>query len=87
MKTLTNSTLRTIDRAISKLGPLSFLLDKIVERVAPVATASACAGSFCKTTCTNVRCGHFLVGYSYYSTAPRGCEQGIYTCSVRFCTC
>ncbi len=87
MQTLIDFTLRAIEYAITKSGHLNFLLDKIVARVALVAPASACGGSFCKTSCTNVRCGHFMVGYSYYSTAPRGCEQGIYTCSVRICTC
>jgi len=88
MKTLTDSTLSLINRVCTKLGPLSFLLDKAVEKVAPTTTASACAGSECVyTECTDVRCGHHMVGYFLYSTAPRGCEQGIITCKVASCFC
>lgn len=88
MNNLTNSTLNAIDRASAKLGPLSSLLDKIVERVVPTTTASACAGSECVyTECSNVRCGHGMVGYYLYSTAPHGCEQGIITCRVASCFC
>jgi len=86
MKNGPDSTLSVIDRASSKLGPISSLLDKIVERVVPTVTASACRGSYCFTACGG-RCGHFLAGTAYYSTAPRGCEQGIYTCSVSGCLC
>jgi hypothetical protein len=86
MQHLTDSTLSLIDRTTSKLGPFSSLLDKIVERVVPSVTASACAGSFCKTVC-GPRCAHGFAATSYYSTAPRGCEQGIYTCSVHGCFC
>ena len=88
MKNLTNSTFSAIDRASSKLGPLSSLLDKVVERVVPSVTASACPGSECVyITCTNIRCGHHMVGYYNYSTAPRGCENGIITCRVQACIC
>ena len=88
MKHLTDSTLGAIDRASSKLGPLSTLLDRFVARVVPATTASACAGSECAyTTCTDVRCGNFLVGYFLYSTAPHGCQEGIITCRVASCFC
>lgn len=88
MKNLSDSTLSVIDRASSKFGLLSTLLDKVVEKVVPITTASACAGSECVfTTCTSIRCGHFLAGFHYFSTAPRGCEQGIYTCRVSSCFC
>lgn len=86
MQHLTDSTLNFIDRTTSKLGPLGSLLDKIVERVVPSVTASACGGSFCKTVC-GPRCGHGYASTSYYSTAPRGCEGGIYTCYVKGCLC
>lgn len=88
MKHLTDSALNLIDRASSKLGPLSTLLDAVVEKIVPTVTASACAGAVCAfTTCTNVHCSHFFVGTRYFSTAPHGCEFGIYTCSVSFCGC
>lgn len=88
MNNLADSTLRVIDRASSKLGPLSALLDKLMEKVVPTTTAAACGGSRCEPLhCTNIRCGHFLAGYYYWSTAPRGCEQGIYTCKQTVCIC
>lgn len=88
MKHLTDSALNLIDRASSKLGLLSTLLDAVVEKIVPTATASACAGAVCVfTTCTDIHCGHLLVGYRYFSTAPHGCELGIYTCSVSSCFC
>ncbi len=88
MKHLTDSTLNVIDHASNKLGPLSALLDKLVERVVPTTTAAACAGSRCVySTCTQNQCGHHWMGYLYYSTAPRGCQNGIYTCRVMSCFC
>lgn len=44
MKSVTDSTLRIIDHASSKLGPISSLLEKLLKRVVPTATASACIG-------------------------------------------
>jgi hypothetical protein len=88
MNNLTDTTLSLIDRASTKLGPFSALLDKIVEKVVPTTTAAACAGSLCVyTTCTQNQCGHHWMGYYYYSTAPHGCQEGIYTCSVMSCFC
>jgi hypothetical protein len=90
MKHLTDSTLNVIERASSKLGPLSSLLDKVVERVVPATTASACLGALCKTTCDTVqRCNaqHLTYGHKHYSNHVNGCLNKIYTCSVRFCGC
>ncbi len=86
MKHLTDFTLSAIDRTTSKSGLFSALLDKLIERVVPMTTGAACGGSFCQTVC-GARCGHGFASTSYYSTAPRGCEQGIYTCSVKACVC
>lgn len=88
MKHWTDSTLSLIDRASTRLGPLDSLLDKLVEKVVPTTTAAACAGSECVySECTDIRCGHGMVGYHLYSTAPRGCEYGIITCRVQACFC
>jgi hypothetical protein len=88
MKHLTDSTLSALDHASAKLKLFSSLLDKFVERVVPPVTASACSGSKCAyTTCTDVRCGHHMVGYYLYSNRPRGCESGIITCRVQACFC
>ncbi len=87
MNNRTDSMLRVVDHASSKLGPLSALLDKFVEKVVPATTAAACGGSRCQLNCTSARCGHGFGGYYYWSTAPRGCEQGIYTCTQYGCFC
>jgi hypothetical protein len=88
MNDLSQIAVNAIQRASDKLGPVSALLDKLAETLVPHVTASACAGSECVyETCTNIRCAHGMVGYHYYSTAPRGCQQGIYTCRVASCFC
>ena len=88
MKTLTDSTLSAIERASSKLGPFSSLLDKIMERVLPTVTASACSGTHCATTCTNIICGHHMALVSFWSSSPAECRRGHHTCSfVVSCTC
>jgi len=89
MKHLTDSTLSAIDRASSKLGPLSSLLDKFVEKVVPTVTASACSGVFCGAFCdTTIQCNsqHLKYGHYYYSSLRYGCSSGI-TCTIRFCGC
>lgn len=90
MKHLTESTLSVIDRASAKLGPLSSLLDKFVERVVPTTTASACFGIFCEAACdTGQRCNanHRTYGHYYYATSPSHCTQGKWSCITRFCGC
>jgi len=87
MKNFTDSALSIVDRASSKLGPLSSLLDTFVERVVPNVSASACTGALCKETCSGVRCGHFLVGHRFYSINAAGCNNHFYTCVASFCGC
>jgi hypothetical protein len=90
MKHLTDSTLSVIDRASSKLGPLSSLLDKLVERVIPTTTAAACSGAFCGAFCDTVqRCNsaHLTYGHYRYGFNSRSCQEGIIKCSIRFCGC
>ena len=90
MKHLTDSTLSAIDRASAKLGLLSSLLDKFVERVVPTVTASACAGINCGSFCdTTIQCNsqHRTRGHTYYSTVFNGCRYGYYTCTITFCGC
>ncbi|HET8840263.1 MAG TPA: hypothetical protein VFN35_02295 [Ktedonobacteraceae bacterium] len=61
MSTFTNSTLNTLDRFSHKLGPVNTLLNKIMDRFVPQATAHACTpgGGLVGVQCINVRCGHF----------------------------
>jgi hypothetical protein len=90
MKHLTDSTLSAIEHARSKLGPLSSVLDKFVERMVPTVTASACSGVKCGSFCdTTIQCNsqHLTYGHTYYSTVFNGCRYGYYTCYVRFCGC
>jgi hypothetical protein len=89
MKHLTDSTLNIIDRASSKLGPLSSLLDKLVERVIPTTTAAACQGVPCGPLCdTHQACsGHVTYGHYYYARSSNDCINAHYFCSVRFCGC
>jgi len=89
MKHLTDSTLNIIDRASSKLGPLSSLLDKLVERVIPTTTAAACSGAYCGAVCDTVqRCNsdHLTYGHYLYGFNSRSCPDMI-KCTVRFCGC
>lgn len=71
--------LTSVDRVASKLGPLTHLLDAIVERVVPHKVAQAC-------TCT-YKCSSRL------TTGGNGCPSScnsryIYTCapSATFCS-
>lgn len=88
MKHLSDSTLDLIDRASSKLGPLSDGLDKLVERVVPTVTASACGGTHCKTVCTNIICAHRLARVAFYASSQTNCNLQKYNCSVTVdCLC
>jgi hypothetical protein len=90
MKHLTESTLSAVDRASAKLGPLSSLLDKFVERVVPTMTASACFGMFCESACDTVqRCNanHRTYGHNYYARSSSDCTNGNWSCIIRFCGC
>lgn len=90
MKHLTNSTLSALDRASTKLGPLNSLLDKLVERVIPTATAAACQGVLCGSFCDTVQTcnsAHLTYGHRYYAISSNNCIVGNYSCSARFCGC
>lgn len=60
MYTFTDSLLSKVDSLIDQLGPVTALVDKVIDRVAPQATAQACHPEGCALEeCTNVRCGTY----------------------------
>lgn len=72
MRTFTDSLLSAADRLSGRLGPLATLIDAIVDRIAPKATALAgidCGGPRCTSICC-ANCGgdakHLQV--QYYGT-------------------
>ncbi len=70
MTTLANTFLASASRFSTRLGPINSAVDKIVDRIAPKATAKACwSGQLCNKWCTyDVGCyyqGYHRVNIEY----------------------
>jgi hypothetical protein len=85
MRTLTDGILSAVGQISAKLGPLTSLMDSFVERLAPQATAQACTGIFCTSSCVRCSNGH-LGEVSLYANTVSGCTFGNYSCGVQTCT-
>ena len=84
MNNVSDFMLRVLDRASSKLGPISSLLDKLVERVVPAGTASACGGYLCRTYC-GLKCGpDRWERFRWFAPSPSECSHA---CVVQDCGC
>lgn len=91
MKTFGNDLLSTVNRLTGHLGPVTSLLDGIIERVAPRVTAQACSGVLCTTHYCGSCCGkcsgdYLSYIYKAYSYSGTGCLSHDYTCFV-YVTC
>jgi hypothetical protein len=88
MRTFTDTILSVTDTMSRKLGFVTTLIETVVVRIAPQATAQACSGYPCINYCQAV-CNHFGEKYSttYYAPTVAYCEQGIYSCYTSTCSC
>ncbi len=87
MSAHSNMLLTSIDRFSQHLGPVNMLIDSVMERVVPKATARAChTGSICSSQCSTRRC-QFDPCYFYLDIvfAPDSdCAHGVLD-SCAFC--
>lgn len=68
-----NTVLSTVDHLVSRVRPLSSLLDRIVEKIVPSTTAAACGCTYlCYTECIAINGGHYIA--KYCSDEP-SCDQ------------
>jgi hypothetical protein len=78
MDTFSNDLLSVVDRLSVRLGPVSTLIDGIIERIAPKVTALAvCPPASCDYYC-NINCCRTI----------NGCKHLIerYACASNLCT-
>jgi hypothetical protein len=67
MDTISNDLLSVVNRLCTRLGPVTALLDVIVKRIAPNATAhAACPHFFYSTPCSSPTCGAICRGGADY---------------------
>jgi hypothetical protein len=67
MDALTSTLLSTAHHLSEQLGPVTSLLDRLLDRLAPQATAAACSGRLCSQTqvpCKFVGCIEIVSRYS-----------------------
>lgn len=64
----TDMFLATVDRAVTWLGPINKLIDRVVDQFIPTATVRACHGSqtSCGTRCNTRGCGQWCDLDCYY---------------------
>ena len=88
MRTFTDSVLSVADSISGKLGPVTVLLEGIVERIVPQTTAQACGGVPCYDECVGP-CGPYGTEYYtvYYSPTVQDCNNGYTPCYTRTCSC
>lgn len=96
MDTFSNDLLSVVDRLSARLGPVTALIDGIVDRIAPKMAAQAVCpppscDSYCFSTCAQVsNCNPYPTLGSrtnYYSCSAFGCANNMYFgCTVAGCS-
>jgi hypothetical protein len=88
MRTFTDTILSVTDTMSRKLGFVTTLIETVVVRIAPQATAQACSGIPCYNFCGG-RCNpHGELTYiTYYAATVYDCNIGNYNCNVNSCSC
>lgn len=88
MRNFTETAISGIDRLARKVGPLSQLLDTLIERVVPQTTGQACTGVPCYSQCGGP-CDRYgdKWYYLYYADTVYDCQIGNWTCVDTSCSC
>ncbi len=86
---MNNSILSIIDHFTHKLGLVNSLVEKLVERIVPQQTASACGGVLCYAPCSNSTCDSYgaTLRTHYYAQNAGSCYYEQYICSFTTCDC
>lgn len=87
MRTFTDTLLSTVGRISNQPGPVSSLMDSLVERLTPKAEAQASCppGTFCTNDCG--QCAHGVADFNYYAVDGYNCIIGNYNCAIRTTRC
>lgn len=88
MQNFNDRLLFIVDRVVGKLGLVPALLDRVMTRLVPQATAMAlCCPYFCGYTCNGVcGTGHSLYEFAICSTDQYRCYSNTWTCLIQ-CGC
>jgi hypothetical protein len=89
-----NHSISALDGAIARIGPLGTLLDALLSRIAPHASAAAysccsfgfaCVNVCLDRVCPGVPCGpcwqsppHVYCTYTLYASSDSQCSNGVY---------
>ena len=85
MNTFGNNLLSSVDGLSKQLGPITKLIDSVVERIVPKTTAQAICtingypyycGYFCTTCCARCSGDYFSYIYDAWSQSP-SCSGGL----------
>jgi hypothetical protein len=89
MKTWSDSIVTLAAHLGEHLGPVTTVIDGIVDRLVGKHEAQACGGTFCYNFCSANLCGgnYVSIKYSYYSTSQTGCNYAYYICVDSSCSC